>query len=106
MCRDPLRRDSLLVRKVDEYALAVVTLIGPNRRLGRTEPTDSPTRTTGCSPPLAYTLEHKADAVVPVFFDTTTTTAYRDLPPNLIGMRDIQGLELSRGRTGRRTWIA
>ena len=45
---------------------------------------------------LAYALEHKVDAVVPVFFDTTATTAYQDLPPSLTGMRDIQGLELSR----------
>ena len=44
---------------------------------------------------LAYALEHKKDAIVPVFFDTTTTTAYRDLPPSLIGLPHIQGLKLS-----------
>jgi 4a-hydroxytetrahydrobiopterin dehydratase len=80
-----------------DHASAVVVLIGPNWRF-RADGTDR------FSDPedwvlleSAYALEHKVDAVVPVFFDTTATTAYRDLPPSLIGMRDIQGLELGRG---------
>jgi len=77
---------------------AVVALIGPNWRFGAdgTDRFSDPKDWVLLE--LAYALEHKVDAVVPVFFDTTTTmTAYRDLPPSLIGMRDIQGLELRRG---------
>jgi len=74
-----------------EQSSAVVALIGPSWRFGAdgtdrfADPEDWVLRE------LAYALEHKADAIVPVFLDTTTTTDYRDLPPSLVGMRDIQG---------------
>ena len=79
-----------------DQSSAVVALIGPSWRFGAdgtdrfADPKDWVLRE------LAYALEHKVDAVVPVFLDTTATTAYRDLPSSLIGMRDIQGLELRR----------
>ena len=77
-----------------DHSSAVVALIGPNWRFRAdgtdrfADPKDWVLRE------LAYALEHKVDAVVPVFFDTTTTTAYQDLPPSLTGMPHIQALEL------------
>ena len=41
-----------------------------------------------------YGLEHKKGAFIPVFFETTTMSAYRDLPVSLAGMPAIQGHEL------------
>jgi 4a-hydroxytetrahydrobiopterin dehydratase len=74
---------------------AVVALIGPNWRFAA----DGTDRFADAKDwvllELAYALEHKVDAIVPVFLDsTTTTTAYRELPKSLIGMQYIQGLEL------------
>jgi 4a-hydroxytetrahydrobiopterin dehydratase len=77
-----------------DHSSAVVALIGPNWRFGAdgidrfADPKD------WVLLELAYALEHKVDAVVPVFFDTSTTTAYRDLPPSLIDLSNIQALEL------------
>jgi 4a-hydroxytetrahydrobiopterin dehydratase len=78
-----------------DHSSAVVALIGPDWRFGAdgtdrfADPEDWVVRE------LAYALEHKKDAVVPVFFDTTTTTAYRDLPASLIGLRHTEVLKLS-----------
>jgi len=79
-----------------DHSSAVVALIGPEWRFGAdgtdrfADPEDWVVRE------LAHALEHKKkDAVVPVFFDTTTTTAYRDLPASLIGLRHTQVLKLS-----------
>jgi len=78
-----------------DHSSAVVVLIGPKWRFGAdgtdrfADPEDWVLRE------LAYALERKKDVIVPVFFDTTTTTAYRDLPPSLSGLRRIQGLKLS-----------
>jgi pterin-4a-carbinolamine dehydratase len=80
-----------------DHSSAVVALIGPKWRFGADGTDRFADSKDWVLLELAYALEHKVDAVVPVFFDTTTTTAYRDLPPSLIGMRDIQGLELRRG---------
>jgi 4a-hydroxytetrahydrobiopterin dehydratase len=80
-----------------DHSSAVVALIGPNWRFGADGTDRFADPKDWVLLELMYALEHKVDAVVPVFFDTTTTTAYRDLPPSLIGMRDIQGLELRRG---------
>jgi 4a-hydroxytetrahydrobiopterin dehydratase len=79
------------------HSSAVVALIGPSWRLGANETDRFTDPKDWVLQELEYALEHKAHAIVPVFLDTTTTTAYRDLPPSLIGMRDIQGLELRRG---------
>jgi 4a-hydroxytetrahydrobiopterin dehydratase len=76
---------------------AVVALIGPNWRLGADGTDRFADPKDWVLLELTYALEHKVDAVVPVLFDTTTTTAYRDLPSSLIGMRNIQGLELRPG---------
>jgi 4a-hydroxytetrahydrobiopterin dehydratase len=76
-----------------DHSSAVVALIGPKWRFGGdgtdrfADPKDWVLRE------LAYALEHKK-AAVPVFFDTTTTEAFRDLPPSLIGLDHIQGLKL------------
>lgn len=73
---------------------AMVALIGPNWRF-RADGTDRFADSKDwVLLELAYALEHKVDAVVPVFFDTTATTAYQGLPQSLDGMRDIQGFEL------------
>ena len=76
------------------HSSAVVALIGPNWRFGA-DATDRFTDTEDwVLLELAYALEHNVNSVVPVFFNTSTTTAYRDLPPSLVGIRDIQALEL------------
>ena len=91
---DPAERWPDRLTTALDHSSAVVALIGPNWRFGAdgtdrfADPKDWVLRE------LAYALEHKM--VVPVFFDTTATTAYQDLPPSLTGMLDIQGLELSR----------
>jgi pterin-4a-carbinolamine dehydratase len=78
-----------------DQASAVVALIGPNWRFGEdgtdrfADPEDWVLRE------LAYALEHKV-AVVPVFLDTIATTAYRELPESLDGMRPIHGIDLRR----------
>jgi 4a-hydroxytetrahydrobiopterin dehydratase len=77
---------------------AVVALIGRNWRFGADGTDRFAVPKDWVLLELAYALEHKVDAVVPVFFDTTATmTAYEDLPRSLIGLRDIQGLELRWG---------
>jgi 4a-hydroxytetrahydrobiopterin dehydratase len=77
-----------------EGSLAVVALIGPNWRFGAdgtdrfADPEDWVLRE------LAYALEHNVDSVVPVHFNTSTTTAYQDLPSSLIDLPPIQAIEL------------
>jgi 4a-hydroxytetrahydrobiopterin dehydratase len=78
-----------------DHSSAVVALIGPNWRFGADGTDRFADPKDWVLLELAYALEHKKDAVVPVFFDTTTTTAYRDLPPSLISLRHIQELKLS-----------
>lgn len=78
-----------------DHSSAVVALIGPNWHFGADGTDRFADPEDWVLLELAYALQHKKDAVVPVFFDTTTTTAYRDLPPSLIGLRHIQGLKLS-----------
>lgn len=78
-----------------DHSSAVVALIGPNWRFGADGTDRFADPKDWVLLELAYALEHKKAAVVPVFFDTTTTTAYRDLPPSLLGLRHIQGLKLS-----------
>ena len=79
------------------HSSAMVVLIGPHWRFGAdgtdrfADPRDWVLQES------AYALEHKANAVVPVFFGTATSTAYRDLPPSLSAMPGVQGLELRRG---------
>jgi pterin-4a-carbinolamine dehydratase len=80
-----------------DHSSAVVALIGPNWRFGADGTDRFADPKDWVLLELAYALEHKVDAVVPVFFDTTTTTVYRDLPPSLVGISDIQGLELGQG---------
>ena len=77
-----------------DHSSAVVTLIGPNWRFGADGTDRFADPKDWVLQELEHALEHK-DAIVPVFFDTTTTTAYRDLPPSLTGLRHIQGLKLS-----------
>lgn len=77
-----------------ERSSAVVALIGPHWRFAAdgtdrfADPEDWVLRE------LAYGLERKADAVIPVFFGTTTEAAYQDLPPALASLPGIQALEL------------
>ena len=77
-----------------DHSSAVIALIGPNWRFAAdgtdrfAEPQD------WVRLELAYALEHNANAVVPVFFNTNTMTAYRDLPESLIDLPNIQALEL------------
>jgi pterin-4a-carbinolamine dehydratase len=74
---------------------AMVALIGPNWRFGPDGTDRFADSKDWVLQELAYALEHKVDAIVPVFFDlSTTTTTYRDLPPSVIGIGPIQGLEL------------
>jgi 4a-hydroxytetrahydrobiopterin dehydratase len=80
-----------------DHSLAVVALIGPEWRFGADGTDRFADPGDWVRQELAYALEHKAGEVVPVFLDTTPATVYQDLPPSLIGMRDIQGLELTRG---------
>jgi pterin-4a-carbinolamine dehydratase len=95
---NPSQRWPDRLRKALANSSAVVALIGPNWRFG-------PDGTDRFANPkdwvlqeLAYALKHKVDAIVPVFLDTTASmTAYRDLPPSLIDMPEVQGLELEWG---------
>lgn len=76
-----------------DHSSAVLALIGPNWRLGPdgadrfADPEDWVLRE------LAFALERERP-VIPVFIDTATRTAYEDLPPSLVGVRDLQGLKL------------
>jgi pterin-4a-carbinolamine dehydratase len=76
---------------------AVIALIGPNWRFGADGTDRFADPKDWVLQEMAYALEHKVDVVLPVFLDTIATTAYRDLPPSLTGLPDIQGLELRRG---------
>jgi pterin-4a-carbinolamine dehydratase len=77
-----------------DHSSAVVALIGPNWRFGADGTDRFADPKDWVLLELAHALEHKV-ALVPVFFDSTAATAYRDLPPSLIGLRHIQGLKLS-----------
>ena len=83
------------LRAALDHSSVVVALIGPNWRFGEDETDRFAHPEDWVRLELAHALEHKV-ALVPVFFDTNAATAYRDLPPSLIGMRDILGLELGR----------
>jgi 4a-hydroxytetrahydrobiopterin dehydratase len=80
-----------------EDASAVMALIGPRWRYGPdgtdrfVDPEDWVLRE------VAYALENKEGAFIPVLFDTTPEAAYRDPPPNLAGMRAIHSHGLARG---------
>lgn len=80
-----------------DQSSAVVVLIGPNWRFGADGTDRFADPKDWVLQEVVYALEHKGNAVVPVYFDTTTATAYQDLPSSLIGMPGIQALELSRG---------
>jgi 4a-hydroxytetrahydrobiopterin dehydratase len=83
-----------LIAALDHSSL-VVALIGPKWRFEAdgtdrfADPKDWVLRE------LAYALERKKAVVVPVFFDTTATEAFRDLPPGLIGLDHIEGATLA-----------
>jgi 4a-hydroxytetrahydrobiopterin dehydratase len=83
-----------LTKALDQSS-AVVALIGPNWRFGEDGTDRFADPEDWVLLELTHALEHKV-ALVPVFFGTDAATAYRDLPRSLIGMRDIQGLELMR----------
>lgn len=80
-----------------EHSAALVALIGPNWRFGPDgtdrfqDPEDWVLRE------VAYGLEHKKGAFIPVLFDATAEKAYRDLPKSLTGISAINGLALTRG---------
>jgi 4a-hydroxytetrahydrobiopterin dehydratase len=78
-----------------DHSSAVVALIGPNWRFSKDGTDRFAVPEDWVFQELEHALKHKKDAIVPVFFDTDTTTAFRDLPPSLIGLRRIQGLKLS-----------
>jgi 4a-hydroxytetrahydrobiopterin dehydratase len=94
---NPLERWPDRLTSALDHSSAVVALIGPNWRFGVdgtdqfADPQDWVLRE------LAYSIENKLGVLVPVFFNTTTTTNYQELPPSLIDMSDIQGLELRLG---------
>ena len=63
-----------------DHSSAVVALIGPNWRFGADGTDRFADPEDWVLLELAYALEHRVDAFVPVYFDTTVTQAYRDLP--------------------------
>ena len=71
-----------------DHSSAVVALIGPNWRFWEDGTDRFANPEDWVLLELARALEHKV-ALVPVFFDTSAPAAYRDLPPSLIGMREI-----------------
>lgn len=80
-----------------ERSSAVVALIGPNWRFARNgadrfkDPEDWVLRE------VAYGLEHREGAFIPVLFNTNAVTAYDDLPLSLAAMPAIQSQELTPG---------
>jgi 4a-hydroxytetrahydrobiopterin dehydratase len=82
-----------------DHSSAVVALIGPQWRFGADRTDRFADTKDWVLRELAYALERKKAALIPVFFDTTTTEAFGDLPPSLIGLDHIQGLKL-----GSETW--
>jgi 4a-hydroxytetrahydrobiopterin dehydratase len=95
---NPLERWPDRLTAALDRSSAMVALIGPNWRFGADGTDRFADSRDWVLQELAFALEHKVDAVVPVFFDlTTTTTTYRDLPPSVIGIGYIQGLELRQG---------
>jgi pterin-4a-carbinolamine dehydratase len=76
---------------------AVVALIGPNWRFGADGTDRFADPKDWVLQEMTYALKNKVGVVVPLFFDTIATTAFREVPPSLIGLPDIAGLELGRG---------
>jgi 4a-hydroxytetrahydrobiopterin dehydratase len=77
-----------------DHSSAVIALIGPNWRFGEDGTDRFADPNDWVLLELTHALERKVDSVVPVFFDTTTTAAYQDLPTGLIDLRNIQVLDL------------
>ena len=79
-----------------ESSSAIVALIGPNWRFGPDGADRFQDQEDWVLRELEYGLEHKKGAFIPVLFETTTMSAYRDLPASLASMPAIQGHELGK----------
>jgi pterin-4a-carbinolamine dehydratase len=94
---NPLERWPDRLNVALDHSSAVIALIGPNWRFGADGTDRFADADDWVLRELSYAVQQKADAFVPVLFNTTATPTFKELPPNLIPMRDIQGLELRQG---------
>jgi len=80
-----------------ERSSVVVALIGPSWRVGPNGTDRFSDSDDWVLHEVAYGLQQKAGHVIPVLFDTTAQSAYRDLPALLVELPEIQSIDLAAG---------